>query len=136
MGKHKYIETPEKMWELFEAYRKEVKSNPRANHVFVGKDGDSKYQNLERPLTMEGFRNYARKNAGCVHDYFANTNDKYCEYSNICRAIMEEVRQDQIEGGMVGQYNPSITQRLNGLADKKEVESNVKIEGITGMEIK
>jgi hypothetical protein len=23
---------------------------------------------------------------------------------------------------MVGQYNPSITQRLNGLADKKEID--------------
>jgi hypothetical protein len=69
---------------------------------------------------MEGFRNYARATVGCVHDYFANTNDNYNEYSNICRAIMEEVRQDQIEGGMVGQYNASITQRLNGLVDKQE----------------
>jgi hypothetical protein len=31
------------------------------------------------------------------------------------------IRQDQIEGGMVGQYNPSITQRLNGLTEKTDV---------------
>ena len=34
---------------------------------------------------------------------------------------MDEIRQDQIEGGMSGIYNPSITQRLNGLTDKSEV---------------
>ncbi len=126
MGKHKYIETPEKMWELFEAYRKQAKSNPRKKMVFVGRDGVRDYEELETPLTMEGFRNYARKHVGCVHDYFANTNEAYTNYSNICRAIMEEVRQDQIEGGMVGQYNPSITQRLNGLVDKQQIDAKVE----------
>jgi len=136
MSKKKYIETPEKMWELFEEYRNEVKSNPRKKHVFVGKDGNSDFEMLERPLTMEGFWNYARKTIGCIHDYFANTNDAYSNYSSICRAIREEIRQDQIEGGMVGQYNPSITQRLNGLKEQSETEINAKIETITGMEIK
>jgi hypothetical protein len=125
MAKHKYIETPEKMWELFEAYRKEVKSNPRTKHVFVGKDGNSEFEMLERPLTIEGFRNYARGVVGCVNDYFANTDDRYSEYTTICRAINETIRQDQIEGGMVGQYNPSITQRLNNL---KEQTENTNIE--------
>ena len=77
MAKHKYIETPEKMWQLFEAYRKEVKSKPILKHVFVGKDGQSEYEQRERPLTIEGFRNYARKNVCCVQDYFANTNGAY-----------------------------------------------------------
>ena len=52
----KYIETPEKLYELFEKYREETKSNPRKKHVFVGKDGNSDNERLERPLTMEGFR--------------------------------------------------------------------------------
>jgi hypothetical protein len=30
------------------------------------------------------------------------------------------IRNDQIDGGMVGQYNSSITQRLNGLVEKTE----------------
>ena len=40
--------------------------------------------------------------------------------------IREVIRRDQIEGGMVGQYNPSITQRLNGL--KEQTESTIKTE--------
>jgi hypothetical protein len=39
--------------------------------------------------------------------------------------VRKAVRNDQIEGGMVGQYNASITQRLNGL---KEQTENVNIE--------
>ena len=38
MAKHKYIESPERMWELFTLYRDEVKSNPRKKMVFGGKD--------------------------------------------------------------------------------------------------
>lgn len=118
----KYIETPEKMWELFEAYRKEVKDNPRKKHTFVGKDGISEYELLERPLTLEGFENYVAE-LGILQDmsqYFANTEDRYTDYQTICSRIRKAIRQDQIEGGMVGQYNASITQRLNGLADKQE----------------
>ena len=127
MGKHKYIETPEKMWELFEGYRNEVKSKPRKKHVFVGKDGVSDYELLEVPLTLEGFKNYCRKKIGEVEQYFSNQDDLYGDYIGICRAIRDEIRQDQIEGGMVGQYNPSITQRLNGLTEKVQNEQNINI---------
>ena len=116
----KYIETPEKMWELFEAYRKDVKSNPRTKHVFVGKDGASESEKLERPLTFEGFKEFCYEVIGCVEQYFTNQDDGYADYLGICSRIKNAIRRDQIEGGMVGQYNASITQRLNGLADKQE----------------
>lgn len=130
MGKHKYIETPEKMWELFEAYRNEVKSNPRVKHVFVGKDGNSDYERLERPLTIEGFYEFVCEHEDTkfntdfpdLSDYFENKDNRYNNYVRICSRIKRKIRQDQIEGGMVGQYNPSITQRLNGLAEKQERE--------------
>jgi len=123
MGKHKYIETPEKMWELFCEYQKETKENPIKKHVFVGKDGNSENEKLERPLTMEGFSVWLFKN-GVIADiwqYFSNLNNAYNGYLGICRVIKETIRTDQIEGGMSGIYNPSITQRLNGLTDKSEM---------------
>jgi len=127
-GHGKYIETPERMWELFVAYVHEVKSNPRKKVVFVGKDGVEKDEPLERPLTMEGFELYVADLgiALGLDDYFANTREAYSDYSAICTRIRKAIRRDQIEGGMVGQYNASITQRLNGLIDKTQAE--VKIE--------
>ena len=127
-GNGKYIETPERMWELFAAYVQEVKSNPRKKVVFVGKDGMQKDEPLERPLTMEGFELYVA-DLGIAQDlshYFSNANNAYDDYLAICTRIRKAIRRDQIEGGMVGQYNASITQRLNGLAEKTHNE--VKIE--------
>lgn len=121
-GRTKYIETPEKLWEHFEAYRKQTKSNPRKKMVFVGKDGNKDYELLETPLTMEGFENWCADN-DILQDlghYFENRDGRYSDYVAICSRIKRAIRQDQIEGGMVGQYNASITQRLNNLIDKQE----------------
>lgn len=128
MANHKYIESPERMWELFQAYKKEVKSNPILKHVFVGKDGMADYEKRDRPLTMEGFENYCFT-ANVINDlgnYFANSNDAYKEFSTICSRIRQVIRQDQIEGGMAGIYNPSITQRLNGLVEKQEIKATLE----------
>jgi hypothetical protein len=121
-GHGKYIETPEKMWEYFEAYRAGVKANPRTKTVFPGKDAIPQHEPLERPLTLEGFENWCA-DAGIIdglEHYFANTKGNYSDYLSICSRIKRVIRQDQIEGGMVGQYNASITQRLNSLVDKQE----------------
>lgn len=126
MPKNKYIETPDRLWEIFKEYRDYVKSRPRTNHVFVGKDGNDARQELERPLTLEGFRVYCFENHSCVKQYFDNPDKRYDEYITICSYIKDIIRQDQIEGGMVGQYNASITQRLNGLVDKQQHEVTVE----------
>jgi len=123
MGKHKYIETPEKMWELFEKYKAYTKSRPILVQDFVGKDGDEVNRKKERPLTIDGFECWCYDNdiISDLSQYFANTEQRYNEYQTICSRIRKAVRTDQIEGGMAGIYNPSITQRLNGLTDKSEV---------------
>lgn len=122
MAKHKYIETPEKMYELFEAYKVATKKNPFLIQDYVGKDGEMVYRERERPLTFEGFYDYCYENIGCIDQYFENRDNRYTEYVAICSRIKKLIRKDQIEGGMASIYNASITQRLNGLADKSEVE--------------
>ena len=123
MGKNKYIETPEKMWELFEQYKAYTKSKPILVQDFVGKDGDEVNRKKERPLTIDGFECWCYDNdiISDLSQYFANTEQRYNEYQTICSRIRKAVRTDQIEGGMSGIYNPSITQRLNGLTDKSEM---------------
>lgn len=119
----KNIETPEKMWEYFEAYLKYTKENPILVHDFVGKDGDEIYRKKERPLTLEGFEMWLFR-AGIISDfqhYFENRDNRYSDYIYICSRIKKQIRQEQIEGGMAGIYNPSITQRLNALTDKSEM---------------
>ena len=129
MAKKKYIETPDILWKHFLDYKEFVKKKPIIVKDWVGKDATDVYREKERPLTIEGFENYLEDNEiiNNLSNYFANSNDAYCEYSTICSRIKRNVRQDQIEGGMVGIYNPSITQRLNSLVDKKETEVKVDV---------
>jgi len=131
MGKRKYIETPEKLWELFLQYKKESRENPILVQDFVGKDAELVHREKQRPLTLEGFENWCSDNEIIenLDNYFANSNEAYSDYSSICTRIRKNIRQDQIEGGMVGIYNPSITQRLNSLVEKQEISVSKDIDG-------
>ena len=121
----KNIKTPEELWEHFCNYRNLIKSNPIIVVDFVGSKGNRDERPKERPLTIEGFENYLEDMdvIGQLSHYFANTDNKYSDYLTICSRIKRSVRQDQIEGGMAGIYNPSITQRLNGLVEKTQNEN-------------
>lgn len=124
MAKKKYIETPEILLELFEKYKKKVHENPRYNYQ-LDKTGKVVPVPLRVPLTLEGFNIFCYNEIGLVEQYFENKDSRYTEYIGICSYIKKEIRNDQIEGGMVGQYNASITQRLNGLAEKTQNETKI-----------
>lgn len=126
MGKHKYIENPDKLWELFEAYRKEVKDNPRVKVEYVGKDGHKVETPIERPLSIDGFYTYGYDKGVTIHHYFDNTNGAYDDYWGIVTRIRKAVKAEQVDGAMTGFYNPNLTARINGLVDSKE--HNVKTE--------
>jgi len=114
---------PSEMWEDFVEYAKDVKENPRYRIEYVGKDGDKVRTPLERPLTIEGFTTFVwnKRNFG-IDDYMRERDERYKPFSRIITRVREEIRMDQLEGGMVGQYNSNLTARINGLTDKKEHE--------------
>ena len=122
MPKDKLIKTPEDLYTLFELY----KGSLVEREIQKATAGGVKIEKHKPPLTMSGFRVFGHKKGFSVEHYFANTGGSYSEYRTICKLIEDEIRTDQIEGGMVGQYNPSITQRLNGLTEKTDVTTNGK----------
>jgi len=108
------------MYELFEDYKGSLK--PREIQKATPRGVVSEFH--KPPLTMAGFRCYGHENGFSIEHYFANTDGAYDEYRTICSRIKDAIRRDQIEGGMVGQYNASITQRLNGLTEKQDITSD------------
>lgn len=129
VGHPRNFKTPEDLWTTFVQYRDWVEKNPIRKMVFVGKDGNKEWEDLPRPLTNEGFGNFCwEKGYGETQQYFINQDGFYDEYISICRTIKAIIRQHQIEGGMAGIYNPSITQRLNGLTEKQEVKHDGGLE--------
>jgi hypothetical protein len=126
----------DEIWTHFLEYKQDIKSNPRHVSDYVGKDGNEVFKPLERPLTIEGFENFVYdKYKINIHDYLYSSDDRYIPFSTVCSRIKRVIRQDQIEGGMVGQYNASITQRLNGLAEKTQNENLQKIELFKGIDL-
>ena len=126
MGIAKYIETPEKMWELFTLYKKEVKSKPIIVKDWVGKDAVDVYREKERPLTMVGFECFVCDNTEINYpdltNYFENKDNRYADFIPISSRIKAEIKNDQLSGGMTMIYSQNLTARLNGLVDKKETE--------------
>ena len=125
VGRPRNLDSPEQLYELFTKYKQDVKANPRIKSVFGGKEFEERAEPLERPLTMEGFEIYCWEIVGEVEQYFKNLEKRYPEFVPICSHIRKEIRRDQIEVGMVGQYNPSITQRLNNLKEQVE-QTNIE----------
>jgi hypothetical protein len=127
MGRNKYIESPDKLKEYFLAYQKETKSNPFIVKDWVGKDATDVFREKERPFTIEGFECWLADNdiIEDLGDYLKNKDNRYDDYAPICSYIKKFTRKDQIEGGMAGIYNPSITQRLNNLVEK--TQNDVKV---------
>lgn len=125
-GVAKAIESPEVLWQHFLKYMAETKKKPIKVKDWVGGAGKQVMREKEKPLTNEGFSNYLFENEILVDvkDYFSNREGRYDTFVPICSRIREKIRQDQIEGGMAGIYNPSITQRLNGLSDSQKTEQS------------
>jgi len=128
-GRPKKIESPDQLLEMFDSYKKHVKDNPRFRYVLCQKTAQMVPEPLECPLTLEGFEIYCYDEFKIwIEHYFRNETGTYEDFRTICTYIKRQIREDQIKGGMVGQYNPSITQRLNGLTEKQQIDTDGKIE--------
>lgn len=124
-GRPRNIDSPETMWKLFQEYVVDLKSKESEwlKVQYVGKEGVRETDELKLPLTFEGFKRYCWDvEIGCVEQYFKNQDNLYAEFIPICSRVKNSIRENQITGGLLSVFNPSITQRLNDLSDKKEYD--------------
>ena len=119
-GRPMMIKEPDEILSLFEQYKAYCKANPFRVRDWVGATATQVTREKERPLTLEGFEVFCFKQGLTISNYFENRNGEYDKFYAICSYIRREIRDEQIGGGMAGIYNPSITQRLNGLVEKQQ----------------
>lgn len=127
MHPKRIFKEPNDLLNAFEEYKKYIQEQSKEwlKIQYVGKDGERVADPLKIPLTMEGFEVFCYKKYGCVEQYFRNKDGFYIDFVGICSHIRNEIRENQIIGGMLGVFNPSITQRLNGLTEKQEVKTTI-----------
>lgn len=122
VGRPRIFETDQDLLKAWNEYKEDlrVQAHEWKRVQYVGREGNRVEEPQKIPYTFEGFKRFCRENYGEVEQYFVNQEGLYGEYISISRAIKEEIRENQITGGLLGFYNAAITARLNGLADKTE----------------
>jgi len=116
------FKTPDELEHAWKLYKEDllVQAVDWLKIQYVGKEGQRMTDAMKLPYTMDGFEVFCYNNYGCVEQYFKNQDDYYSDFVAICSHIKKEIRSNQITGGLLGMYNPSITQRLNSLVEKTE----------------
>lgn len=119
------FKSPDDLLKVWNEYKSELKNKslewPKVQ--YVGREGQRVEDYPVLPITLEGLYRYCwENNIGTIEQYFTNKEGYYEDFVSICSRIKTEIREQQITGGMIGAYNPSITQRLNGLTDKSETK--------------
>ena len=122
MARPKDIKTPEELYKLFEAYVEDTKTRKRIVPKATNKG--VLYEEHVPPLTIDGFKTYANKQGSDINRYWYNVDGTLNEYVSVVTRIKEEIRNDQVEGALVGQYQQNIVARLNNLTEKTDVTSN------------
>jgi len=122
------FKNPDELLKAFQEYKEKLKEESLqwVKVQYVGKDGQRVEEPQKIPYTLEGFERFCYEKYGCVGQYFDNKDKLYNDFVAICTRIKKEIRENQITGGLLGFYNPSITQRLNNLADNQKIEGGEK----------
>lgn len=148
-GRKRLFETPELLWEAAAEYFEWCDNHPykkpeqKKGNTIIPKNFEGDISQLKdiidietlRPYTMQGLCLYL----DCGVNYFnqfeeslkGKDDEKSKDFSLIITRIKEIVQSQQIEGGMIGAYNPMLTARILGLKDKQDITSNDnEIKGI------
>ena len=131
MAKHKYIETPERLWELFTEYVAHEKNNPMYKTEYVGKEGEKVQTPLQVPITFEGFECWLADN-DIITDlghYAANTDNSYEPYRTIITRIRKNCFTQNFKGASVGLFNANTIAKKLGLVEKTENKTELRSEG-------
>ncbi len=136
-GRDKLFSSPELMWEAACEYFQWCIDNPLMESVLAKYKDHSEIQEVPRmrAFTIIGITHYL----GCNKDYFTdfidNINKKPKEqwteedidFSRVAMRIREVIYNQKFEGAAAGFLNATIISRDLGLADKSEVDQNIKL---------
>jgi hypothetical protein len=126
-GRPRQIKHAEDLWKLFLDYKLYCKQNPKL--ICTASLGKLVQVPHEKPLTLEGFETYCHTLGISICNYMEQRNgDAYADFYEVVTYIRMQIRGEQIEGAMIGQYNGNIVARVNQLAERSEnINTNVEV---------
>jgi hypothetical protein len=133
LGKNKYIETPEKLWEYFTQYLQECIDTPYLERMWVGKDGDQVEKPIMKHISFDGFEGWMALEGiiGDLGDYASNKNEAYSDYSTIITRIRRVCRGQLLTAAISGVANGNVVSRYLGLKESTDNLHTVKDYDVT-----
>lgn len=124
IGKPRLIESLEQFESLAFEYIKWAEDNPVEKTITASFQGVISYKKIPhaRPMTQQGLAAYMGIGLSTLKDY-GNREEYSATFKRIC-AIMTA---HNIDGAACGDMNGNIVSRIEGLAEKQEVVSNVTV---------
>lgn len=131
-GRDKLFESPDLLWESACEYFEWCDENPFIQIDFKGKDAYKVEIPRMRPYTIQGLCLYLDCNTVYFNHFEESLKSKDNKvdkgFSKVITRIRETIYQQKFEGASVGFFNANIIARDLGLADKKEIDADVKQE--------
>lgn len=125
VGKPRAIESPEDFERLANEYIEWVKNNPVEKTITTAFQGVISYEKVphSRPMTQYGLAAHMGVGLSTLKDYGARE-----EYSAMFKQICAIMTAWNVDGATCGDMNGNIISRIEGLAEKQESDTTVKIE--------
>ena len=124
-GRPVAFESPEEFEEMTKDYIQWVKSNPVLKTITAAFQGEISYKKVphSRPMTQYGWAAHLNIGLSTLKDY-----SKKPEFSAIFNEYQAYMTAWNIDGATCGDLNGSIIARIEGLADKQDLNVEAKIE--------
>ena len=141
-GRDKLFATPELLWEAALEYFEWCDAHPyrkpeqKKGNTIIPKNFEGDISQLDNVIELETMRPYTMQ-ALCLYldcgvNYFNQFEDRLKGkedelskgFSFVITRIREIIQSRQIEGGMIGAYNPMLVSRIQGLTEKQDITSN------------
>jgi hypothetical protein len=127
-GRPKAIPTPELFWELACDYFQWCDENPWIEKDWKGKEAFEVDKPTQRPYTWEGLENHMAMQGYDVSLKLYKKNDRgtYGDFVQVVTRVGTIIRQNKMEGAMVGAFNSNIVARDLALGEKIEIKTEEK----------
>lgn len=125
-GRDKLFATPDLLWDAACEYFQWCDDNPWCviKNKTKGKTKEKEESLTQRPYTLSGFLSYCGANEAYWRQFKQADHE---EFSTVVSRIENIIETQQLEGAIVGAFNPNIIARKLGLAEKND--STIKLKG-------
>ena len=132
-GRSKRFASPEQLWEAACEYFAYCDRTPWKviKNKTKGEIKEKEESPTQRPYSLTGLMAYLDVSKSFWNDFKKGSHE---DFSVVITRIENVIRTQQLEGAIVGSFNPNIVSRIIGLSDKQKVTHTINSKEFKGFD--